>query len=447
MKTGFLVLAAVTTLSSAMYGQAAPTAVASNSTVGTTSLAPSLGTINFDGTLHYSLSASELFQHGLYTGTGMDYSTSLSGMAGYVSNSRRHPSSLLFSGGLIITTQNQATFQTFQNLAVSQQYVTPRWVFGVSDSVSYLPQSPTTGYSGIPGVGDIGTIEGPSQGPAGGILTNYGNRVSNTLTGNVERMLTASTSISGSGGWDILRFLDGTGLDTTDYYGNASLNHRIDARTTISGSASYSIFEYGSYPPGYIVPPGLNDLTIQTRGLSLSVQRLLSHNLSVSVSAGPQLISSSNSLYIPSDTIVGGSVNASYSRKVSTFSLSYSRGSNGGSGVQQGSISDTVVASYLHSYGRDWQMAISGSYIHSKALIQNQEIFTLLGISGSYDSAYGGVQFSRRLGPHASAFFSYTAAGQASSGSNSSPNVFSGVMQTFGIGVTWTPRSTQLGQF
>lgn len=446
MKTGFLMITALMSLSSAMYGQAAPTAVAGNGSGSATSLAPSPGGLKTDGTIHYSLSASEIFQHGLFSGPGTYYTTSLSGSAGYVSESQRLPFSMLYAGGLLLTTQSQSTVQTFQNLALSQEFVTPRWVFGVSDSVSYLPQSPTTGYSGISGTGDLGPIQGPSQGPAGGILTNYGNRVSNSLDGNLERKLTASTSVSGSADWSILRFINNTGLDTTSISGTAGLNHRLDGRTTISGTAVYSIFTYGSY--GAISDElGLSGLSFQTRGLNLSVQRLVSHNLSVSVSAGPQLISSSNSLLIPKRTTVAATVGATYTHRLSTFSLSYNRGANGGSGVQQGSLMDSVVGSYTHSYGRDWQMAVTGSYANSEALITNQQVNEALGVNGTYNSVYGGVQVSRRLSVHASAYASYTAVEQSNTSSASVPSVYSGVGSIFAIGVTWTPRSTRLGQF
>lgn len=449
MKIVFLMITALMSLSSAMYGQAAPTAVAGNGSGSATSLAPSLGGPSTDGTMHYSLSAAEIFQHGLFSGPGTYYTTSLSGSAGYVSESQRLPFSMLYSGGLLLTSESQSTVQTFQNLALSQEFVTPRWVFGVSDSVSYLPQSPTTGYSGISGTGDIGPILGPAQGPAGGILTNYGTRVSNSLGGNIERKLTAATSVSGSADWGILRFIDNTGLDTTSTAGTVGLNHRLDARTTISGTATYSIFTYGSYGAIYDEPElsGLNGLSFQSRGLNLSVERLVSHTLSVTVSAGPQLISSSNSLLIPKRTTVAASVGATYTHKLSTFSLSYNRGANGGSGVQQGSLMDNVVGSFTHSYGRNWQLGVTGSYTHSEALITDQQINQALGVNGTYNSVYGGVQVSRRLSVHASAYASYTALEQSNISSTPVPSVYSGVGSIFAIGVTWTPRSTRLGQF
>jgi len=426
-----------------LYGQATPTAVATPSS----SLSPSFGGPITDGEVHYSLSAGEIISHGLFSGSGTETTTNLSGAAGYSSRSERLPFSMIYSGGVLISTMSGQTFQTFQNASLAQQFITPRWVFGVSDSVSYLPQSPTTGYSGIAGVGDLGPLQGPGQGPAGGILTNYGKRVSNSLDGNLERKLTASTSIVGSADYSILRFIDGVGLDTTGITGTVGLNHRWNARTTIGAEAVYSIFTYGTYP-GVPEQLSLSGLSFQTRGINLVFQRLLTHNLSVSASAGPQLVNSSNETLSPSVTTGAGSIGLSYTHRLTTASLTYVRGANGGSGVQQGTISDSISASVNRSYGRDWQAAITGSYTRSSGLIKSQAINQLLGIAQTYDSFYGGLQITRRLGMHTTGYFSYTVQAQNSSSSTvpNGPNVFSGVGNIFSLGVTWAPRATSLAR-
>jgi len=358
---------------------------------------------------------------------------------------------MLYSGGVLLTTQSVATVQTYQNASISQQYITPRWVFGATDSVSYLPQSPTTGYSGIAGAGDAGSINGPSQGPAGGILTNYGNRVSNALGVTIERRLTAATSITGSSSWDILRFIDNTGLDTTGISGTVGLNHRLSGRTTINANAVYSIFYYGSYGSGVNVPNNplnLSGLSYQTRGLNLGFQRLMTHSVTISVSAGPQLINSSNALLSPPVTTAFVSAAVTYTHRLTSASISYFHGGSGGSGVQQGSLADSVTGAVSHTYSRDWQGSVSGGYTHSSALIQSQAVNNLLGINGTYNSFFGGVQATRRLGEHSSLYMSYTAIAQSSNSSPvpSSPNVYSGVGSIFSIGYTWAPRSTSLGQ-
>ena len=276
VRTYVAALTLIAATASIAWGQAVPAS----------SMSPSVGpgVPSFDGIFHYALSGSELLQTG--NGSGLGYSTVLSGDASYNSRSVVRPFSMTYAGGVLLGNQYGHRATTFQNFALSQGLVAGAWIFGISDSVSYLPQSPTLGLSGIPGVGDLGSqpVQGPSSGPAGGVLTNNSTNVSNSLSGDVERRLTALTSISGMGSWSILRFPSGNGLESTQIAAQGALNHRLDVRDTISGSGTYSTFSYGS---------GI-DLTLQTKGANLAFQRVLSRKLSMSVSAGPMWISGSN---------------------------------------------------------------------------------------------------------------------------------------------------------
>jgi hypothetical protein len=60
---------------------------------------------------------------------------------------------------------------------------------------------------------------------------------------------------------------------------------------------------------------------------------------------------------------------------------------------------------------------------------------------------YGGAQITRGFGRSWSGFFNYTAQNQSINTANIGSNAFSGFSQTFGIGVTYAPRSTRLGEF
>ncbi|WP_348267882.1 hypothetical protein P8936_01255 [Edaphobacter paludis] len=437
MKICLAVLAFAAVTATAASAQAAP-AGSMSPTVG-----PGLPAI--DGLFHYALSGAEQVETG-YSGSGTGYSTSLSGDASYSSKSEARPFSMVYAGGVLLGNQYGRSATTFQNFAVSQGLVTGNWLFDVSDSVSYLPESPTTGLSGIPGLGDLGSqpLQGPSTGPAGGILTNNSTSISNGLTGSVERRLTSLTSISGNGSWTILRFPDQGGLDNTQYLGEVGLNHRIDARDTVSGNVSYSTFSYGS---------GIN-LTVQTRGINGVFQRVLSRTLNVTVSAGPQWISSSNSALIPSRVTVATDASLVYSKQFTNAGFSYVRGVNGGSGVQPGALSDTFTGSVARSYGRDWMASLTADYTRTSGLLQPSALVAAPGLGlalpyagGSGNTAYGGVQVSRRLGNSFSGFASYNLQHQSIDSSLASQNAFSGLIQTFGIGITYSPRSTRLGQF
>ncbi len=435
VKSCVAVLALVAATASVAFAQAVPASTMSPS------VGPSLPAV--DGIFHYALRGSEIVDL-QNSGSGITNLTVLSGDAAYNSTSVVHPFSMIYAGGLTLGNQYRGTVRTFQNLALSQGLVAGRWILGISDSVSYLPETPTLGLSGIPGVGDLGSQpgQGASSGPAGGVLTNNATNVSNSLSGSAERELSLRTSISGSGSWSILRFPKGEGLENTRYSGDLALNHRLDPRDTISGSVLYSTYSYGN---------GI-DLTMQTRGGNVSFDRILSSTLTMSASAGPVWLSSSNRALIPSRVTLSANLNLRYSLGITNMSLSYSRGVNGGSGVQPGALSDNLSASIGRAYGRDWMTSLSGNYTHTSGLVENgalvgssNSLFPYSG--GTTNLTYGGVQVSRRLSDSLSAFANYNLQHQSIDNSLALQNAYSGITQTFGVGISFSPHSLSLGQF
>jgi hypothetical protein len=367
MKIRLAITALLLTVSSISQGQAVPTA--------TTSMVPGSSGLSFyplDGVFHYALTGSETIQFGYFGPSQTTYSTVLSGNAAYTAKSEVHPFSMLFAGGVVLANQSGQGTTSFWNVAASQGYVTRHWIFNISDSFSFLPQSPTTGLSGIAGVGDLGAIpvQGPGEGPAGGVLSTAGNRIGNSLTGSVERQIDHATSISGNGFWSVLHFLGQSAnsdanigaLDNTQISGTVALNRRLDGRSSASVNAVYSTFSYsGGYTfyPGTTIPYVQPD--IETRGINLSYQRTLSRSLSANVSAGPQWVSSSNSALVPSNLNVAVTAGLTYSRGLTNASVSYSRGVSAGSGVLPGALSDTFGAGLSHTYGRNWVASLTAS--------------------------------------------------------------------------------------
>jgi hypothetical protein len=443
MKTQIVLLTLLLAMSSICYGQAVPAGVATVTPSATNS---PLSLPSFDGIVHYALSASEIVQLGYYGSGDVTSSAALSGDVAYTAKSTVRPFSLLFAGGVILPNQPGQGVSTYQNIAVSQGYVTKTWVFNITDSFSFLPQSPTTGLSGIPGVGDLGVvpIQGPVEGPAGGVLSISGNRVANSISGSVERQITPATSISGSGAWSVLHFLDDAnqgGLNTDETTGTVAINRRLDPRSSVSLNAVYSVFNYSGPQAGALQP------NFQTKGLNVSYQRVLSRTLSVNGSIGPQWVSSSNSAIIPSTLNVAGSAGVAYARRFTTASVNFTRGVNGGSGVLAGGLSDGVFASAGRTYGRNWATSVSGAYTHTSGLTQLFIGNSLTSANEIYNTVFGSVQLTRRIGTNFSSYVTYTAQNQQTSYVLGAQNALLGTSQTFGVGISFSPRSTRLGQF
>lgn len=424
------------------YGQAVPTAEAS---IGS---GPNVSWV--DGTIHYSLTASQLIQDGLYGGSGnITTATNLSGNVGFASTSKNRPFSLIYAGGILIGTAEEQGTTTFQNIAVSQELVTGKWIFGIANAFSYLPQSPTTGYSGISGVGDQGStpIVGPSGGPAGGVLTFAANRISNQLTGDIERRLTGATSLSGSANWSVLHFLDEqAGLNTTQISGQVGVNHRIDARNSVGANVDYSIYHTNANS-SFDQP---ESPSFQTRGVNFTYMRLWTRALSMDASAGPQWISSASGAVIPPSVNVAATVGLNYTKQKTNMGLHYSRGVNGGSGVQTGALSDSIMGSVGRPLSRNWMGSVNGNFTRTSGLVYLAPLpggTIPAGANETTKSFYGGVQVTRALGRVWSCFFNYTAQDQSINSAFIGQNAFSGFSQTFGIGITYAPRSTRLGEF
>ena len=444
MKSWIPISIVVFALAGRSFGQAAPTAVPVQTQAPSGTTTPRLSWV--DGTVHYALSGSEILQFGYYGNGNVTSATALSGVVGYTSLSQIHPTALLFSGGVVIGQGGQGT-STFQNVAISQSLIGKLWSFNVSDSFSFLPQSPVTGISGVPGINNPGgiPIDGPSAGPAGGVLTYSGNRLSNMVSGTVQRQLTGRTSISGSGAWSLLHFMDkNVGLDTSMTTGQVGINHQIDRRNSISVSAVYSTFDTNNlftlYPPGF---PSDN-ITYQTKGVNLAYTRLWTRSLSTDVSVGPMWIQSSAAPLIPNQLNFYMNAGANYSRKLSNYSVRYMHGVNGGSGVQPGALSDTVNGTASRTFNAYWNASASVVYTRTSGLLT---VSAANSINGITNTEYGILQVTHGFTRTISGYASYTAQNQSFNQGVLVPNAFNGMSHIFGIGVSWTPRATRLGEF
>jgi hypothetical protein len=405
------------------HGQALPTA---------SRAIPTFSLPDVSGTLSFGISASESITSGYYT-TGTNDATGLSADVAYLSPSRRYPFSMVFSGGKSWSNNGGAS-PIFLNLAMSQVFGTKSWQFVVTDGVNYLPQTATTGLSGIPGTGDLG-ISAPVVGSdtGQGVLTGNSARVSNTVSLGVSHRLTGKTSVNASGSYSSLYFLgndpNDQGIGDTSESGSVGLSHALDARTSIGASYGYGRFSYGTGLPGF-----------QSQTVSGNISHRFSRRLTASIGAGPQFSSSYNNPQpTPTSHSLYVSASAGYTADFANFSLSYSRGTNAGSGVLLGANSDSVSLSAGRTFARVWNASIFSAYTRT----------TSLSITGAppfkAETLVEGVQAGRAVGRHLSAYASYTLENQGTSGTAGSTDLFSGLIKTAAFGLTYSPGSIHLG--
>jgi hypothetical protein len=383
------------------------------------------------GVLTYGITGSESGRTG-YNSSGTVWNSTISGDVGYLSKSVLHPFSAVYSGGYLYSNSGDngepSTF--YQNLVMSQVFQLQRWNIVVADALRYLPESPSVGLSGIPGVGDVGVPPiqtTPDQGQD--ILSNFAARVTNTASGTASHQITGSTAFQGSGEYSILRFVGAAkgGLDGNLVSGSGGINHRITALSSVNGSYEYA---YTSYPDlGF---------SFVTQTLTAGYAHQFNRRLSVSASAGPQFTSSSDPT-LPGHTSLSAAGSVGYAGEATSLNLGYVRGIRTGSGVVVGGLTESVSLSHSRRFGRSFSISSSVSYTRQDSSPALTSVpFTTETVAASF-------QASRAIGRHLSGYVSYTILDQTLQGSATSSNGFSGTSQIGSIGITYSPRPIHLG--
>jgi hypothetical protein len=391
------------------------------------------------GSLQYAVSASESLNWGYYGNGGAAAATNLTGDLAYISSSRRDPFSMILSGGRSWSNQNQPSY-SFANLGLSQVIAVGRWNFVLGDTVGYLPGTPVSGLSGVAGVGDLG-LNPPQVGvdSSQGVLTNYSTRVTNTSAASTTRQLTGKTSLNAAGSYSILRFVGDSssaqGLESDATTGSGGVTHRYDARNTLSANYSYSSFSYSeSNSAAGVAVPGF---VSQTPTLMYSHQ--FTRKFGVSASAGPEW-SSVNTPGSATSLSLFADVSANYAGQYSHASIAYLRSTNQGYGVIGGTFSDGVSGGVTRVFNRVWNCAATSAYSRATNLPS-------AGVgSVVFSTVTAGGQVSRALARSLSVYASYTLEHQTVSGSAVTVDVYSGLSQISGFGLTFSPSAMHLGR-
>ena len=373
------------------------------------------------GNFHYAFRYSQTAQFGSDMG---DWQTSTPSVSlDYANENQRHPFSLNYSGGYTWTLAGPSySTGLFQRLSLSQRFEWRKWNMRVSDDVSYRPQAPTTGFSGIPGIGEPIGGPGPNSPPTQTILTLNSRVVQNSVNGEIERSLKYRSHLSVGGGTSLLRYPDGDGLDTNTQMANAGLTWRLNPRNSASFDYRFSQFSYPGYGLTFITNTGL-----------FGFHRTWSKRVDSDLSAGPQWTSGSHGAAIPSSIGVAVDAAVNYQFRSVSAGLNYNRGTNGGSGYEFGSKSDTLTANFSRQFGRDLHFGAEGGYTHTTGLRNNEVI----------NSEHGGAQASRRIGRFISVFANYTAMNQ-SSNSTLPSSVLHQLIHVVGFGIEYSPQERHL---
>jgi hypothetical protein len=373
--------------------------------------------------LHYSLRYSETAD--FFGGTEGDQQRGIaSGSVDYANGGEHFPLTLNYTGGYIaVFSGPNADAGYFQNFLISQGYIGSKWNIVFSDNVSYLPQSATVGFSGVPGSGEpVGGGTGAPPDSNQPILTLNTRTLNNIGTGEITRSINSSMRFSAGGNTELIAYPDGGGVDTTIQMANLELTRRLNARNSISGQYLFDQYSYSSSP-----------VTFDTNTASANYSRTWSRQLKTSVSAGPQLTHSSDTSVIPDTTGLYVNASANDRLRFGTATMTYTHGKSSGGGALIGGNEDFVNGGLSREFSRKLEVGVQGSYRHTAGAAS----------SGIITAAYGGVEATWRLNDDFTVFANYTAINQSTSAVLQS-NVLNQFEQVVGFGIGYTPRRTHL---
>jgi hypothetical protein len=376
----------------------------------------------FSGKVDYHLHFSQNAEFGSNFG---DWQTSTaSATAEYTNTSQRYPFTLNYSGGYTWTlTGPDYSTGLFQHLFLSQSIEWGKWNLLGSDDVSYLPQAPTTGFSGIPGVGEAIGVPTPAPPSGQSILTLHTHVVDNNAAANLSRRIGGANAITIGGSSYLLRYPDANGIDTDAYNGNAAVTHRFDSRDSVSEKYIFARFSYPAAGFTFDTHTGLIDFT-----------RSWNRKITTDLAAGPEWTQSSVGAAVPSSLSPSVTASLTYQFRTISANLICSMATSGGAGYLIGAKVDTATAALSREFGRNLSLGLNGSYMRTAGLQLN----------GITSSKYGGIQLTRMIGPQISFFANYTAIDQSTS-SALPGNTLSGLMQMASVGISYGSREVHVG--
>jgi hypothetical protein len=342
-----------------------------------------------------------------------------SGEVDFRNGHRKSPFSLIYAGGYAWTLTGPTQYSTgfFQRLSLHQVLSGGKWKARLGNDVSYRPEAPLTGFSGIPGTGE--PIGEPSPPPGQTILTLGTHALENLATGELTRALSPVYSVSVGVNYDLLFFPDSNGLDTNHLLAHTELARQIGRRSSVFGEYIFNQFSY----------PDVK-LTTNANVVMAGYEYAFSRRLHANLAGGPGWVTSSNNTVVPDSTMVNANAGLDYQMPGGSAFVRYSRSTSGGSGYLLGELSDVVDAGYSRRFAQTFTFEVVGGYRRIQPLNKSAII----------QSEMGAVQGSWRFGPHLSAFGNFTMVAQASAGPLP-PNAVSGPLENISFGISYSMRA------
>ncbi len=326
----------------------------------------------------------------------------------------RYETALDYVGGVAFYTGISPSVTQIQQFDAEQKILWRTGAFTVRDRFSYLPEGSfgfgAYGESGAYnlGLGGIGYVGGTLGQGLGGLfgLGEFGSlgqasRIDNLTVADVTQSLSARSSITVAGGYEIVHFTDNTAnfIDSNQITAQVGYDYQLTRRSQIALVYGFQDFQY----------PNIAGSSFDTQVINVMYGYRISGRMDFLVGAGPQFTFIHNSPLLggSSDRVtLGARAALRYRFPRTLIGIYFDRYDSAGSGYFAGAVSDVVRFSVSRPITRLWTATADIGYAHSSALQPNLT-GPLPSTTTSFQYIYAGVAAHRPLGRHFAVFVSY----------------------------------------
>jgi len=269
------------------------------------------------------------------------------------------------AGGFFSTDSSQGN-GSFHQLALVQSFQWNRWQLQLLDQFSYLPES-SFGFAGASGLGAPGS--GGSLGPViPGLNNTYvpnqtvfaaiGSRYSNASAVQLNYMTSTRGSITLSGSYGLLNFVEAGNVDNNSITGTVGYNYSLTRKNTFGAFYRFSAYHFSGQPQA------LGD-----HSFNLAFGRKITGRAALQLYVGPDFTVSRLATNGSSSSHgVNAGANLTYAVHNGGLNFGYSHSISGGSGVLTGTSADQVNFSASHQLTRLWSGQFNVGYGRNSSL-------------------------------------------------------------------------------
>jgi hypothetical protein len=348
---------------------------------------------------------------------------------------------VFYSGGQSSTSSAlKPSNDTYHSLEVTQSFNWRRWDLEMSDQFSYFPES-SFGFSGFGGLSSFGSGLGgsylasspainPAYEPSQAILTRRSRRLGNVALGQVDYELGQRSTLTVSGGYGNLHFLDPGFLDSDYWKISSGYNYQLSRTDTLAGTYTRTEFHFGS-----------SDRSIVNHDLSAAYGHQITGRLTLQISGGPLISQSTVAGNTQTRYLLNTFDSLRYRVAKGYFEGAFERFGTNGSGVLTGAETNLTRFSAGHRISAKTFGSFEVSYATNEAIARQPS-----GTSPKFKTWGTNLNISRQFTQRVSVYFAYYLQHQTSD----QPVCFNGACgeslnrNVFGIGVNWHGRPIRL---